>query len=89
MIESLEETYIDKIHNRYTECMDINKIDMIHHLMERYRKITETDLKYNQNILDKALETTMTINNENDDKLDIVDVNGGHEDCVSYKDHCR
>ena len=30
--------------------------------MERYRKITETDLKYNQNIFDKALETTMTIN---------------------------
>ena len=39
--------------------MEVNKIDLVHHLMIRYGEITEMDLKENQKIFDESLDTTM------------------------------
>ena len=36
-------------------------IDLVHHIMYRYEKITETDLKENQNKFYEALDNTMPI----------------------------
>ena len=41
--------------------MGVNTIDLVHHLLDRYGKITETDLKENQKIFYEALDTTMPI----------------------------
>ena len=41
--------------------MGINTIDLFHHLMDRYGKTREKDLKESKNIFDEALVTTMPI----------------------------
>ena len=41
--------------------MEVNKIDMVHHLMDRYAKIIKMDLKENQKIFDDTLDTTISI----------------------------
>ena len=40
IIETIEETYISELHNKYTGSMGVNTIDLVHHLMDRYREIT-------------------------------------------------
>ena len=37
--ETIEDTYIAEIRNRYTGFMGVNMIDMVHHLTGRYGKI--------------------------------------------------
>ena len=39
--------------------MGVKMIDLAHHLMDRYVKSTETDLKENQKIFDEELDTNM------------------------------
>ena len=41
--------------------MGVNKVDLFRYLMDRYGKITEIDLKENQNIFNEAFDTTITI----------------------------
>ena len=41
--------------------MGANKMYLVHHIMDRYGKTTETVLKKYQKIFDKALDTTMLI----------------------------
>ena len=41
--------------------MGVGAIYLIHHIVNIYRKITETDLKENQKRFDQVLETTMLI----------------------------
>ena len=41
--------------------MGVKTIDLVHHIMDRYGKTTETVLKKYQKIFDKALDTTMLI----------------------------
>ena len=41
--------------------MSVKKIDMVYHLMGRYGKITETDLKENHKRFDEALDNTIPI----------------------------
>ena len=41
--------------------MGVMKFDIVHHLMDRYERITQMDLKYNHNIFDEALDTTIII----------------------------
>ena len=44
-IETIEDTYITELRNKYTGFMGVKTIDLVHHLMDRYGKITETDLR--------------------------------------------
>ena len=43
-------TYIFELHNRYTGFIRVMNINIIHHLMDRYRKITKKYLKEDQKI---------------------------------------
>ena len=61
IIETIEYTYTTELCNKYTGFMGVNNIDMFCHIMYRYEKITETDLKENYKRLDEALDTTMPI----------------------------
>ena len=61
IIETIEDTYIAELLREYIGLMRVKMIDLLHHLMDRYGKITETYLKENHKILDEALDTTMPI----------------------------
>ena len=52
-------------------------IDLFHHLMDIYRKITETDLRENQKTFDEALNATMPV----DKYFEIID------DFIQYADY--
>ena len=41
--------------------MGFKTIDLVHQIMDRYGKITETDLKENHKRFDEALDTTIAI----------------------------
>ena len=45
--ETTEDTYITELCNKYTGFMGVKSIDLVHHLMNRYGKFIETDLKEN------------------------------------------
>ena len=59
--------------------MVVKKIDLVHHLMVRYEKITETKIKDNQKIFDEALGTSMPI----DKYFEQTD------DCIQYADDVK
>ena len=44
-IESVENTYISELCNKYMGFVGVKAIGLIHHQMYRYGKIIETDLK--------------------------------------------
>ena len=46
-IETIEDTYIKELRNKYTGFMKVKTIDLGYHLMEKYRKIIEIDLREN------------------------------------------
>ena len=48
IIETIENKYIVELHNKYTRNMVSKAINMFHHLIDRYGKFLETDLKENQ-----------------------------------------
>ena len=43
--------------------MGVKRIDMVHHLMDRYGEIAGLDLNENHKISDKALDTTTPVGN--------------------------
>ena len=45
IVETIENTYMAELRNQYTGFMGVRTIDMVHHIMERYGKVMETDLK--------------------------------------------
>ena len=45
-IETIEDTYISELCNKYTVFMGVKTINLVYHLMDKYGKMTETDLKY-------------------------------------------
>ena len=47
IIETIEDTYIAELCNKYKGLVVVTTIDTVNHLMERYGKITETDFKDN------------------------------------------
>ena len=61
LIGTIKDTYITELRNKYTRFMGSKIIYLVHHLMERYGNITETELKENHKIFDEALETTILI----------------------------
>ena len=72
IIETIEDTCIAEIQNKYTWFMVVNKIYLVHHLMDRYGIITETGLKENHKRFYEALDTTMPIDKhfeKNDDYI--------------------
>ena len=50
LVKTIEDTYVSELRNKYTGFMGVKAIDIFHHLMEWSGKVTETDLKENQNI---------------------------------------
>ena len=66
--------------------MVVKEIDLVHHIIDRYGKITETDRKENQKIFDEALDTNMPIDKyieKNDDCIQYAD-GGKHPYTVSH-----
>ena len=61
IIETIEDNYIAGLRNKYTGFVGVKMIDLFHHLMDIYRKITETDLRENQKTFDEALNATMPV----------------------------
>ena len=57
----MRDTYISELRKKYTGFMVVKAIYLIHHIMDRYRKTTETDLEENRKVFDETLDTTMTI----------------------------
>ena len=57
----MRDTYISELRKKYTGFMVVKAIYLIHHIMDRYRKMTETDLEENRKVFDEILDTTMTI----------------------------
>ena len=72
----MEDTYMDELCNKFTGFMVVKSIDLIHHLMDRYRKIIEMYLKENQRIFDETLGTTIPISKY----FESID------DCIQYAD---
>ena len=61
IIKTIEGTYTKELRNKYTRFTVVNMIDLVHHLMDRYGKIIEIDLKENQKRFNGAFYTTMPI----------------------------
>ena len=61
VIESVEDTYIAELHNKFIGYMWVKAIHTIQQLMVRYRSIAETYIKDNHIRFDNALYTTMAI----------------------------
>ena len=61
IIKTIEYTYIAELCNKYTGFMGFKTINLVHHRMERYGKVIETDRKENQTIFYETLDTTMPI----------------------------
>ena len=76
IIETIEDTYIEELCNKYKGFTGVKTIDLVHHLMDIYGKITETDLNNNQKKFDEALETAMPIGKY----FEQID------DCIQYSD---
>ena len=57
----MKDTYIAKLRIKYTGFKGVKFINLIHHMMEIYSQITETDLKEHQKKFDEALDTTISI----------------------------
>ena len=75
-----------KFCNKYTGFMGVNTIDLVHHLMDRYGKIIETDIQENQERLDKSLDTTMPTEKyfeQIDDCIQYVD--DGNQPYTAYR----
>ena len=79
IIETIEDTYIVKLCNKYTYFVGVNTVDLFHPLMDRYGKIIETSLKENQKISDEAMDTTVSI----DKYFEQID------DCIQYVDYSK
>ena len=56
-----EDNYIAELCNKYKRFMGFKTIDIVHHKLDRYGRIVETNIKENQRIFDDALYTTMII----------------------------
>ena len=61
IIKTIEGTYTKELRNKYTRFTVVNMIDLVHHLIDRYGKIIEMDLKENQKRFNGAFYTTMPI----------------------------
>ena len=59
ILETIEETYITELRNKYTGLMGVKTIYLVHYLMRKYGKFTEMDLNKNQNRFNKTLYTTI------------------------------
>ena len=59
IIGNIEDTYIAEPQNKYTGLMVLKMIDLVHHLMDRYGKIVETNLKENRKRLNETLDTNI------------------------------
>ena len=57
--------------------MGVKTIDLVHHIMDGYGRIIETELKENNKIFDEALNTTTLI----DKYFEIIDY------CIQYSDY--
>ena len=71
--------YISALCNKYTWFMGINVIYLIHHLINRYGKTTETDLKEKQRRFEESLDTTVPI----EKYFNIID------NCIHYVDDIK
>ena len=61
IIETIYDTYIAELHNKYTGLIRVKTIYQVHHRMDIYGEIIKTELKEKQTLFDEALYTTMTI----------------------------
>ena len=79
MIKYAGDTYISELCNKYTSFKEVKSFDLIRHLMNKYGKFIETDLKENQRGLDEELDTTMPT----DKYFEQID------DCIQYSDDVK
>ena len=76
IIETIEDNYIPELRNKYTGFMGVKTIYLVQHLMGRYGRMTETDLKENLKRFDEALDTAIPIGKyfeQIDDYIQYVD----------------
>ena len=77
IIETIEYNYITELWNKYTGFTRVNTIYLSLHLIDRYGKIKEMDLKDNQKRFNEALNTIIPI----EKYFEIFD------DCIKYLDY--
>ena len=77
IIENIEDAYITELLNKYKGFMRFNTVNLVHHIMYRYEKIIESDLKENQKRFDETLDTTIPI----DKYFEQID------DCIQYANY--
>ena len=76
IIETIEDNYIPELRIKYTGFMGVKTIYLVQHLMGRYGRMTETDLKENLKRFDEALDTAIPIGKyfeQIDDYIQYVD----------------
>ena len=61
IIETIGDTYIAELCKKYTGTMGIKKINLVHHLIDRYGEIIRTDLKEKKYIFNEALDTIIPV----------------------------
>jgi hypothetical protein len=58
VIDTIDDRYICEIRNKYTGYLGISTCDLLDHLLDRYGKITATDLEANKKQMNEPLDST-------------------------------
>ena len=74
--DTVEDKYLKEFNNKYTKFLAVTFFDLLEHLLERYGKITTTDLKYNNQRINEPIDSSLTIN-KHFEKID---------DCIQFAD---
>ena len=76
IIDTIEDTYLCELRNKYTGYLGVNTRDLLDHLIDRYGKITPADLEANKMRMNEPIDATQTI----DVFFKRID------DCIQYAD---
>jgi hypothetical protein len=61
VIDTVHDTYICEMRNKYTGYLGITTRDLLDHLLDRYGKITPADLELNNKRMNEPIDSTQTI----------------------------
>ena len=61
VVDTIDETYICEIRNKYTGYLGVTTRDLLDHLLDRYGKITPADLEANKTKMNEPIDATQSI----------------------------
>ena len=61
IVDTIDETYLNELRNKYTGYLGVSTRDLIDHLLDRYGKITPADIADCKNRMNDAIDSTQPI----------------------------